>query len=334
MRRHFRNIGLSLVVLVVFVAIAEVVLRLAAGPPVPQRGVRIAERREGEMEYALIPNMDAEYAGARVVTNSLGLRDYRPPHKSDDKTQILVLGDSFTFGYGVALEESYPYLLERRLNEISCDDSYEVINAGVPGYDTVDEAELLSKIVPHYSFRWIVVGLHPGDLMSREELRRNTLVRAREWLRRNSALFSWLFRVYKTKLIRYVPPPKSALSVNPDTVFKTARADRIKQALTRIRDTARDNGAEVVVFMVAPLVHWDRYPYRALHEAVAGFCEETSIGFVDPLEEFSKHDAASLWVGPNDSHYNGTANGIAAGVLSDFISTTGTEEAHGTPPGS
>jgi hypothetical protein len=319
MNTHLKNLGLTVVVLIVFVAVAEVVIRLAAGPPLPGGGQSIAERREGDIEYALIPNMDREFAGTRVVTNSLGLRDYRPPHKSDDTTQILVLGDSFTFGFGVPLEQSYPYLLEQRLNEMDHEHPYEVINAGVPGYDTVDEAELLGRLMPHYSPKWIVVGLHPGDLISRQELRKNMMVRTREWLRKNSALFSWLFRVYKTKLIKYVPPPRSALSVDPEAVFNNPRSDRIKDAFRSIRDTAGENGAEVVVFMVVPLVHWEHYPYEALHEAVAGFCAENAIHFVDPLGEFSEHDAASLWVAPNDSHYNGKANGIAAGVLGSFI---------------
>lgn len=318
MKKHLKNLGLGLIVLVVFIVILEIVFRLVAGSPGPSRGQAIAQRQEGEIEYALIPNMDREFAGARVVTNSLGLRDYRPPHKSEDKTQILVLGDSFTFGYGVPLEDSYPNLLEQHLNKTR-PEHYEVINAGVPGYDTVDEAELLNKIILHYSPRWVIVGLHPGDLISRAELQRNKAVLMREWLRKNSALVSWFFRIYKTRLIKYVPPPKSALSVDPEGIFNSARSDRIKGAFVEIRDTAAQNGAQTIVFMVVPLVHWSQYPYGALHEAVAAFCAENEIYFVDPLSELSKHDASSLWVAPNDSHYNGKANSVAAGVLGGFI---------------
>jgi lysophospholipase L1-like esterase len=319
MNRHVKNLGFTLVVLVIFVVVAEVVIRLATGPAVPRSSGPIAQRQEGEIEYALIPNMDREFAGARVVTNSLGIRDFRPPHKSEGKIQILVLGDSFTFGYGVPLEDSYPNLLEQRLNQAVSGDMYEVINAGVPGYDTVDEAELLDLILDHYSPRWIVVGLHPGDLTSRQELEKNTVVRTKEWLRKNSAIFSWLLRIYKTKLIKYVPPPTSALYVDPEKVFNTPQANKIKDAFRRIHATAEENGAEVVVLMVVPLLYWEHYPYEPLHEAVAGFCRDNSIYFVDPLAQFTKYDAASLWVAPNDSHYSAKANGIAAGVLSEFI---------------
>ena len=59
-----------------------------------------------------------------VSTNSQGFRspEIDTPKK---RTRILCLGDSVTFGWGVAQEESYPALLGKKL-------SVETINAGVP----------------------------------------------------------------------------------------------------------------------------------------------------------------------------------------------------------
>ena len=51
MRRHLKNLGLGLIVLVVLVIILEIAFRLIAGSPGPSRGQAIAERGEGEMEY-------------------------------------------------------------------------------------------------------------------------------------------------------------------------------------------------------------------------------------------------------------------------------------------
>lgn len=44
---------------------------------------------------------------------------------------IVAMGDSLTAGYGVAIEESYPALLEKRLR--AAGHPYQVINAGVSG---------------------------------------------------------------------------------------------------------------------------------------------------------------------------------------------------------
>jgi lysophospholipase L1-like esterase len=315
MKQVVKNVALSLVVLVIIFVIVEIAFRLIAGSPIQTRGQRIAERREGAIKYALEANIDREFAGARVVTNSLGLRDFRPPHKGENTEQILILGDSFTFGYGVALEESYPGALEELLNEASTELRYEVINAGVPGYDTVDELELLKNIIPHYSPRWIVVGIHPGDFLSREQVEKRPMIRLREALRYNSAFFAWFMRFYKTQLIKYVPPPKSMLSVDPGKVLNSPAATRNKEALRQIHDIASANAAEMVIFMVAPLINWQRYPYTGLHTGLAEFCEENQIHFVDPLDGLSKYEPAGLWLSPNDGHYSPKANRVAAEAL-------------------
>jgi acyl-CoA thioesterase-1 len=49
----------------------------------------------------------------------------------DDAPRIVCLGDSLTAGLGVAPEQAYPALLERRLH--AAGEDYEVVNAGVSG---------------------------------------------------------------------------------------------------------------------------------------------------------------------------------------------------------
>ena len=68
-----------------------------------------------------------------VRINENGLRDR--PHsyeRQNDMERILVLGDSFAWGYGVEESERFSQLLEKSLD-------VEVINAGVSGYSTDQE---------------------------------------------------------------------------------------------------------------------------------------------------------------------------------------------------
>jgi hypothetical protein len=68
-----------------------------------------------------------------VRINENGLRDR--PHsyeRQNDTERILVLGDSFAWGYGVNESGRFSQLLEKSLN-------VEVINAGVSGYSTDQE---------------------------------------------------------------------------------------------------------------------------------------------------------------------------------------------------
>lgn len=81
-----------------------------------------------------IPNWRSTTHGQTLSINSKGLRDREYPlEKPDGIKRILVLGDSFTWGYGVADEQVYTEVLEQRLS------AFEVINTGVSGWGTDQE---------------------------------------------------------------------------------------------------------------------------------------------------------------------------------------------------
>jgi len=115
---------------------------------------RPINRRDEYLGFAYMPNLDftaktPEYT-IRVTTNSLGLRDYEIPEKTPGTCRFLALGDSFTFGHGVNLEETYCKLLEKYLNRNkNVSRKCEVINAGVSGAGTDYELEYLK----HYGLK-------------------------------------------------------------------------------------------------------------------------------------------------------------------------------------
>lgn len=80
-------------------------------------------------------------------TNADGLADRKNYDlvKSDRVFRIIALGDSFTQGVFVKLDESFPEVLEERLKEVSYQgiDRVEVLNFGVGGYDIEYAAEKL-----------------------------------------------------------------------------------------------------------------------------------------------------------------------------------------------
>jgi hypothetical protein len=71
---------------------------------------------------------------AYVKINKNGLRDIDYDYeKKKNISRVLVLGDSFVWGYGVNQNEVFTEIIERKLKNI------EIINAGVPGYSTDQE---------------------------------------------------------------------------------------------------------------------------------------------------------------------------------------------------
>jgi len=95
--------------------------------------------------YELVPSSTYLFQSVKVVTSDQGFRDRSYLAETPANTKRVVgLGDSIMFGYGVEEEETFLARLEEYLNS-SGTMKYEVINTGVPGYNTVMEVETLKE---------------------------------------------------------------------------------------------------------------------------------------------------------------------------------------------
>jgi hypothetical protein len=84
--------------------------------------------------YRLQPGGRGSFVdGIPGVANSDGHRDDELPARRADSLRILALGDSFTVGTNVRMEDTWPANLERRLRSEQ-PEPVDVINAGVGGW--------------------------------------------------------------------------------------------------------------------------------------------------------------------------------------------------------
>jgi hypothetical protein len=93
-------------------------------------------------------------------------------NKPVDTYRIIALGDSFTFGMWLNTADSWPELLEDRLNsEKPCAlySKYEVLNLGVKGYDIQYEVEWFRLHAIKYTPDMVVWLLHDNDFTEIEE---------------------------------------------------------------------------------------------------------------------------------------------------------------------
>ena len=116
------------------------------------------------LKYELVPGMEKYSQGVNIKINSHGMRDDEP---LDGEAQllcnILVLGDSYTFGFGVESEETYTNVLEDLLSNHTTDQAVQALNMGVGGYSSRDE----SLVVKNKGMMWdpdlIVLGYVLND---------------------------------------------------------------------------------------------------------------------------------------------------------------------------
>ena len=150
----------------------EVTLRLFA----PQRlsnefvdGITLG-MEHAEIGHLNNPNAIAKVSGPEYSVeykiSSQGFRDRNSyaPTVPDGKFRILLVGDSFTFGVGEDYENIWPVLLENSLVEEG--QTIELIKAGVPGFDTHQEAQNIARLASEFQPDLVLLGFVTHDLFT------------------------------------------------------------------------------------------------------------------------------------------------------------------------
>lgn len=88
----------------------------------------------------------------RVSTNSDGFRD---KELSNEEVDVVCVGDSVTFGWGVAAGEDYPSQVEQRLN-------INVLNTGVPALKPEHVEAYIQSILENVTPKVLLVAMRPN----------------------------------------------------------------------------------------------------------------------------------------------------------------------------
>ena len=126
------------------------------------------QSREFHHIYPVYAKMFAgffESVPVTVSTNEDGLRSkYSRDEFKKNKTKIMILGDSFTFGLGVKQELAYPEVLEKKLRERFKRDDIAVLNTGIISYSPFLEGNLYRKLGGFYKPDIVIMLLDPTDI--------------------------------------------------------------------------------------------------------------------------------------------------------------------------
>lgn len=288
--------------------------------------------------------------GKPVQTNVDGFRDrdFAIP-KPADIYRVLVLGDSFTWGWGLDVDETIPKLIEKDLTVQSAASHVEVINASDPGANTVEQLMLLKDKGLKYEPDMILVIYNLNDIEYKPELAAIEYDAANvvpvveldpgediTKFSKNKGVRGFIMQIEeRSAFVRFLVPRVGSVlrerglidsvefswvatifhgytDINPGWIES-------KNALREISEIARNGDIEFVVAVYPLLNELDNYGGVEAHMTIRGFCIDAQIKCVDLLEVFEDTPERSYFINYADSHPNAKAHQLVTEFLLPII---------------
>lgn len=326
MRVLLKNVLLLTVVLVVSLIGAEFVVRFVLRD--------ITTTADNRSYFAL------RWKRANVQLNALGYREREiDATNASGAYRVAFIGDSFTFGQGIATHERMTNLLERELRARGR--NIEVLNFGNAGDNTADQIVALRKLLPHVRPNFVVLQWFVNDVelpASSSSARPangpsgspSLVNEVKSGMRHISALYFLAAEVWHAALTEmgrgYLEDMRQRFG-DPSSPASL----RAEAALAEFVRTSRDAGVPVGFVLIPHLGMSEETgsPFDFLHDRVAAFCDREEIPLVDLRKAFNPYlrgsRYAELWVNRFDSHMGPLANRLAAAeILGTFAGDWGT----------
>lgn len=258
-----------------------------------------------------------------VRINSHGLRgaDF-PVQKPPGVARVLVVGDSFAFGYLLPEEESLPALLQETLDGPRGAGRVQVINAGIPGYGIFNERAFLERVGLGFEPDVVVLSASPGDIFDAATQKdgAGTKVNVSREFRiygavRSSALMNAMEYLFFQTLRRIDPQLTLTRGLHAETLSEPMQRawERYARTFAELAAVARAHRAPLLLLLYPPEL--DLYSDgTAVTRRWAQLAADNGVAFVDLLAAFRPERRQGLYV-PADGHPNGAANRIAAREL-------------------
>ena len=283
-----------------------------------------------DLGFTHVPNRHAFLMGVDVHINSHGYRDHEfSVVKAPGTYRILMLGDSTTFGWGVQLEATIPKLLESRLNEgrLSGIDRFEVLNAGVGNYNTVQELAFYETIGKDFDPDLIILVFFINDP---EQVPRER----RMFFARGSYLVTFLSSRFDTLLRRIGIRPSwqtyyASLYEDDKPGFRACQS-----AFVQFATLVPKRRLLVALLPELHEINKGSYPFRPQHQKIMDLLASNNVPVIDLIDGLKdRGPESSLWVTTDDVHPNRNANDLIATELENWLWTHRDSWHRSTGPG-
>ncbi len=276
--------------------------------------------KDPEIMYEFVPNSRRRH----IQINSDGFRGREYTWKVPEKIErIIVLGDSETFGALLKDEETLPGALEKKLNGLQGEKTYEVLNLGLPGYNTRQQFRILQTKAIQYNPSIVILYYVFNDPIIGDQT-----------IFLGNARFSWSYlSTFATWAIKQQQSKSGTLDLYKQSkniiefyqaLYSSEYFESCKNIIREMADYLKKRNISFIL-LIAPEIYgyndFSNYPYKNIHDKLHELSAEDMIHVIDPLDRLvsTGKKPKDFWVIPTDCHKNREANGIIAGTVARSI---------------
>jgi len=257
--------------------------------------------------YQFFEGFTAKLNRSVIKINSDGFRDREYSiEKPNNTIRIIVLGDSVTFGWGINVSDTYPKVLEKMLNnDLNTTINFEVLNFGVPGFNTLEEIHLLEKKGLKYNPDVVIIGYVAGDAENNTKLKtKEVFIEADKLFKERFYNQNHLSRIeenfYKNEL--------TARLIRDDLIknFNQNLESYVLKPLEHLKTLSQEKKIKkiIIVFLTDT--------YQIEKDRIVELANKYNFCVIDAYERLKKYPYDSLILDKKDPHYNSFANQIIA----------------------
>lgn len=340
-KKILANAALAGMSLLFTAVLLDVALRFIYPPPVVWNYPQEYYEYDAEIAHVLRPNQHGYTHDKPISVNSHGLRDREYAAKPESGVRrVLAIGDSQTFGNGVALEDSWPKQVEQRLNENAStggNQRWEVLNAGIPGTDSWQHEIWMGRLLEVYHPDAVVLAVYVNDVspsyvpkQRKAGDKTNTFKKRVGYLAKRSALVNLILQRLAARAHAHRMSKGRAVSEFILTGVPNERIERgweqVDRSLAAMQAECSKRG---IAFLVAILPRRDQVsgeqPARIYNDRVASIARSHGVDSIDVLPDLCRayeEYGAQLFI-PWDGHNSPIANRVIGTKISERLSSLG-----------
>lgn len=307
LNNFFKSVLAILISLLLFASLFEIVLRVTfyQSMDFDIEMWKYAKKLKQEssipdLGHEHAPNTEAMLMGVDVKINSKKLRDREFSYeRSPGKDRILMLGDSLTFGWGVAQLDTTPKFLEDILN--AKEQPTEVINTGVGNYNTAQQVTYFLNEGYKYKPDLVVLNYFVNDAESTPSVEVGFL-----------ESYSYVYVFLRARLdvfLRHFDEQQSweqyYLNLYKD---ENAGLDQAENSIRVLAEYCDANEIPLVIASYPELRNLKQYPFEKIDTWLENLAQGLGVEYIDLKPALAGVAEEDLWVTRPDPHPNANAN--------------------------